>query len=396
MENKFQYTTAIDKIRRMTARKKVIQGGTSASKTFGILSVLIEKATQNPNTEISVVSESIPHLRRGCIKDFIKIMKSTNRFVESRWNKTLFTYTFYNNSYIEFFSVDTEGRLRGARRNVLFVNEANNITFEAYQQLAIRTSDEIYLDYNPSREFWVHTEVLPEPDSELLIVTYLDNEALPHNTFLELEERKKKANTSSYWANWVRVYIYGQIGMLQGTIFDDFEMVDSIDVTNSKFVAFGLDWGFAQDPTALVAIYRNKDELYLHELLYDKNLTNQDIASKLKYYNISRSFEIVADSAEPKSIEEIRRLGYNIVPAKKGADSIRNGIDILKRYKLKVTKESVNLIKEFRSYTWATDRDGNTTGVPIDSFNHCCDAIRYVALNKLGVTNSGKYAILNT
>lgn len=396
MENKFQYTTAIDKIRRMTARKKVIQGGTSASKTFGILSVLIEKATQNPNTEISVVSESIPHLRRGCIKDFIKIMKATNRFVESRWHKTLFTYTFYNNSYIEFFSVDTEGRLRGARRNVLFINEANNITFEAYYQLAIRTSDDIYLDYNPSREFWVHTEVLPQPDAELLIVTYLDNEALPHNTFLELEERKKKANTSAYWANWVRVYIYGQIGMLQGTIFDDFEMVDSIDVTNSKFVAFGLDWGFAQDPTALVAIYRNKDELYLHELLYDKNLTNQDIASKLKYYNISRSFEIVADSAEPKSIEEIRRLGYNIVPAKKGPDSIRNGIDILKRYKLKVTKESVNLIKEFRSYTWATDRDGNTTGVPIDSFNHCCDAIRYVALNKLGVTNSGKYAILNT
>jgi phage terminase large subunit len=131
-------------------------------------------------------------------------------------------------------------------------------------------------------------------------------------------------------------------------------------------------------------------------LLYDKGLTNQDIANKLKYYNINRSFEIVADSAEPKSIEEIRRLGYNIVPAKKGPDSIRNGIDILKRYKLKVTKESVNLIKEFRSYTWATDRDGNTTGIPIDSFNHCCDAIRYVALNKLGVTNSGKYTILNT
>ena len=396
MENKFVYTTAIDKIRKMTARKKVIQGGTSASKTFGILSVLIEKAIRNPNTEISIVSESIPHLRRGCIKDFINILKTTNRYVESRWHKTLFTYTFHNNSYIEFFSADSEGRLRGARRNVLFVNEANNITFEEYQQMAIRTSDDIYLDYNPSKEFWVHTEVLKEPDSELLILTYLDNEALPHNTFLDLEERKKRANTSEYWANWVRVYIYGQIGMLQGTIFDDFEMIDSIDVTNTKFVAFGLDWGFAQDPTALVAIYRNKDELYLHELLYDKGLTNQDIANKLKYYNINRSFEIVADSAEPKSIEEIRRLGYNIVPAKKGPDSVRNGIDILKRYKLKVTKESVNLIKEFRSYTWATNKDGSKTGIPIDAFNHCCDAIRYVALNKLGVTNSGRYTILNT
>ena len=390
----FKYTTAIKKIRAMTARKKVIQGGTSASKTFGILAVLIDHAARFPKSEISVVSESVPHLRRGAIKGFAKIMQWTHRWVPDRWNKTLLQYNFANGSTIEFFSADSEARLRGARRQVLYINEANNIDFESYYQLAIRTSEAIYIDFNPTHEFWAHTEVLREDDSELLILTYQDNEALPDTIRRDIELNRTKAETSAYWANWWKVYGLGQVGTLQGAIYEDFEVVEGIDVSRAKFVALGLDWGFSNDPTALVAIYRQGDCLLIQELLYSTGLTNQDIADKLRTLGITRAWEIVADSAEPKSIEEIYRLGFNIKPAEKGPDSVRNGIDILKRFKLQVTKDSTNLIKELRSYTWATDKEGKNTGVPIDSFNHACDAMRYVALNKLRVSNSGKYVVV--
>jgi phage terminase large subunit len=377
----------------MTARKKVIQGGTSAGKTLAILAVLIDIAAKN-KTEISVVSESIPHLRRGAIKDFAKVMQWTGRWVADRWNKTLLTYHFANGSIIEFFSADSEARLRGARRQVVYINEANNIDFESYYQLAIRTSEAIYIDFNPTHEFWAHTEVLREDDSELLILTYQDNEALPDTIKRDIELNRTKAETSAYWANWWKVYGLGQVGTLQGAIYEDFEVVEGIDVSRAKFVALGLDWGFSNDPTALVAIYRQGDCLLIQELLYSTGLTNQDIADKLRSLGITRAWEIVADSAEPKSIEEIYRLGFNIKPAEKGPDSVRNGIDILKRFKLQVTKDSTNLIKELRSYTWATDKEGKNTGVPIDSFNHACDAMRYVALNKLRVSNSGKYVVV--
>ena len=389
----FKYTTAISRIRRMAARKKVIQGGTSAGKTLAILAVLIDIAAKK-KTEISVVSESIPHLRRGAIKDFAKVMQWTGRWVADRWNKTLLTYHFANGSIIEFFSADSEARLRGARRQVVYINEANNIDFESYYQLAIRTSEAIYIDFNPTHEFWAHTEVLPEQDAELVILTYNDNEALPDTIKRDIELNRTKAETSAYWANWWKVYGLGQVGTLQGAIYEDFEVVEGIDVSRAKFVALGLDWGFSNDPTALVAIYRQGDCLLIQELLYSTGLTNQDIADKLRTLGITRAWEIVADSAEPKSIEEIYRLGFNIKPAEKGPDSVRNGIDILKRFKLQVTKDSTNLIKELRSYTWATDKEGKNTGVPIDSFNHACDAMRYVALNKLRVSNSGKYVVV--
>ena len=386
-------TTAKRKIESLTQRKRVIQGGTSASKTFSILCVLIKQACRK-KTEISIVGETVPHLRRGAIRDFIKIMIAKGIFVPARWNKTLLTYQFANRSTIEFFSADQEARLRGARRQVLFINEANNIDFESYYQLAIRTSDAIYIDFNPTHEFWAHTEVLREADSELLILTYQDNEALPDTIRKDIELNRTKAETSAYWANWWKVYGLGQVGTLQGAIYEDFEVVEGIDVSRAKFVALGLDWGFSNDPTALVAIYRQGDCLLIQELLYATGLTNQDIADKLRSLGITRAWEIVADSAEPKSIEEIYRLGFNIKPAEKGPDSVRNGIDILKRYKLQVTKDSTNLIKELRSYTWATDKEGKNTGVPIDSFNHACDAMRYVALNKLRVSNAGKYVVV--
>ena len=389
----FQHTTAIKRIRRMTARKKVIQGGTSAGKTYAILAVLIHIAAK-AKTEISVVSESIPHLRRGAMKDFGKVMQWTNRWRDEGWNKTLLTYTFANGSTIEFFSADQEAKLRGARRQVLYINEANNIDFEAYHQLAIRTSEAIYIDFNPVSEFWAHTEVLAEQDSELIVLTYRDNEALPATIRDDIEMAQVKAATSTYWANWWKVYGLGEVGSLQGVVFDDWQQVDGIDFAGDKLVAIGLDWGYTNDPTAVVAVYKRGSAILLHELLYSSGLTNQDIADHLRKLGIGRSWPIIADSAEPKSIEEVHRLGFNIHPATKGADSIRNSIDILKRQPLFVTRESTNLIKELRNYTWDTDRTGASLGVPIDRYNHAIDAVRYVALNKLSANAGGRYVIM--
>jgi phage terminase large subunit len=328
------------------------------------------------------------------MRDFIKIMEWTSNYNPDNWNKSSFTYLFNSGSFIEFFSVTEESKLRGARRDILFVNEANNVPWEAFHQLSIRTKKFIYIDYNPTAEFWAHTELVGKNDTDFVILTYKDNDALDPAIIREIEKAKTKAETSAYWANWWKVYGLGQVGTLQGAIYEDFEVVEGIDVSRAKFVALGLDWGFSNDPTALVAIYRQGDCLLIQELLYSTGLTNQDIADKLRTLGITRAWEIVADSAEPKSIEEIYRLGFNIKPAEKGPDSVRNGIDILKRYKLQVTKDSTNLIKELRSYTWATDKEGKNTGVPIDSFNHACDAMRYVALNKLRVSNSGKYVVV--
>ena len=377
----------------MTARKKVIQGGTSAGKTYAILAVLIHIAAKS-KTEISVVSESIPHLRCGAMKDFGKVMQWTNRWRDEGWNKTLLTYTFANGSTIEFFSADQEAKLRGARRQVLYINEANNIDFEAYHQLAIRTSEAIYIDFNPVSEFWAHTEVLAEQDSELIVLTYRDNEALPATIRDDIEAAQVKAATSTYWANWWKVYGLGEVGSLQGVVFDDWQQVDGIDFAGDKLVAIGLDWGYTNDPTAVIAVYKRGSAILLHELIYSSGLTNQDIADHLRKLGIGRSWPIIADSAEPKSIEEVHRLGFNIHPATKGADSIRNSIDILKRQPILVTRESTNLIKELRNYTWDTDKTGASLGVPIDRYNHAIDAVRYVALNKLSANAGGRYVIM--
>ncbi len=327
-------------------------------------------------------------------KDFGKVMQWTNRWRDEGWNKTLLTYTFANGSTIEFFSADQEAKLRGARRQVLYINEANNIEFEAYHQLAIRTSEAIYIDFNPVSEFWAHTEVLAEQDSELIVLTYRDNEALPATIRDDIEAAQVKAATSNYWANWWKVYGLGEVGSLQGVVFDDWQQVDGIDFANDKLVAIGMDWGFTNDPTAVVAVYKRGGAILVHELMYSSGLTNQDIADHFRKLGIGRSWPIIADSSEPKSIEEVHRLGFNIQRADNGPDSIRNSIDILKRQPLLVTRESTNLIKELRNYTWDTDKTGASLNEPIDRYNHAIDAVRYVALNKLSVNAGGRYVIM--
>ncbi len=384
----FKYTTAIKKIRALTKRKKVIQGGTSAGKTFGILPILIDKAARTPMLEISVVSESIPHLRRGAMKDFLKIMKLTHRYVDAHWNRSLLTYTFANGSYIEFFSADMDDKLRGARRNILYVNEANNVTFEAYLQLSIRTNKEIYIDFNPTQEFWAHTEVVPQEDADFLILNYQDNEALDENIVKEIESAKEKAKTSSYWENWWKVYGLGQIGSLQGAVFNNWKQIDKIP-EEAKLLGIGLDFGYTNDPTAIVEVYNWNGQRIINELCYRSGMLNTDIAKILP-----SNVPIYADSSEPKSIEEIRRFGKTIRGVTKGKDSINYGIQVMQSQEYLVTSNSTNLIKELRGYIWDTDKSGTKLNKPIDYNNHGLDALRYHEMETIGLKNAqGKYYI---
>lgn len=378
----FQRTTAQAKIAKLRKRIRIVQGGTSSSKTFSIIPLLITYAIKNSKSEISIVAESIPHLKRGAVKDFINIMLMTGNFKDANFNKSDLKYKFSNGSFIEFFSADQPDKLRGARRDILFVNECNNIPFEAYNQLAIRTKKFIYLDYNPTSEFWVHTELINDKDSDFVILTYKDNEALDPALVREIEKAREKAKTSVYWDNWWRVYGLGQVGSLDGVILENWEQIDRIPI-NASLIGYGMDFGFTNDPTTLIGVYRYNDSLVMHEYLYQTGMLNSDIIRRLNQIGISKSEKIYGDSAEPKSIEEIYRSGFNIKPVLKGNDSVKFGLSILQEYKLLVTKESTNLIKELRSYTWDKDKNGKQLNAPIDDFNHAIDAMRYLAMMEL-------------
>ena len=381
-------TTAITKIAKLKKRIKIIQGGTSAGKTFGVIPLLIDIATKHKNTEISIVAESIPHLRRGALKDFVKIMRWSNRFFESSFNKSLLRYDFKNGSYIEFFSADDSSKLRGARRDILYINECNNVTFEAYNELAIRTKKRIYLDFNPANEFWVHTELKDEPDTDFLILTYKDNEALDQSIVQQIEKNRDKAKTSSYWANWWRVYGLGEIGMLEGVIFSNWKQIDTIP-TEAKLIGIGLDFGYTNDPTSAIEIYNHNGTRILNELVYRTGMLNSDIAKILP-----KHVPIYADSSEPKSIDEIRRYGITIKGVTKGKDSINYGIDIIQQHEYLITSQSTNLIKELRAYCWDVDKSGARLNKPIDSNNHAIDAFRYHEMETLGLKrNYGTYNI---
>jgi phage terminase large subunit len=384
----FRRTTAINKILGLKRRIKIIQGGTSAGKTFGILPVLIDKATKTAGLEISIVAESIPHLRRGALRDFEKIMKWTGRFFDDRFNKTLLKYEFANGSFIEFFSADDSSKLRGARRDILYINECNNVPFEAYNELAIRTKKEVYLDFNPANEFWVHKELKDEPDSDFIILTYKDNEALDDSIVQQIEKNREKASTSAYWANWWKVYGEGQVGSLEGVVFNNWKQIDILP-NEAKLIGIGLDFGYTNDPTAIIEVYNYNGTRIINELAYRTGMLNSDIAKLLP-----NKVTIYADSAEPKSIEEIRRYGKTIKPVTKGKDSINYGIDVMQRQNYLVTSNSSNLIKELRSYCWDTDKTGMRLNKPIDHFNHAIDALRYHEMETLGLnTTYGQYFI---
>ena len=378
-------------VKNSTKRICVLQGGTRSGKTYSILLALIEFAYKNKGKGlyITIARKTFPALRGTAMRDFFDIIKKENLYDEKLHNKSNSLYTLYGN-YFEFISVDQPARVRGRKRDILFLNECNEFGFEEYTQLALRTTFKIIIDFNPSDEYhWLYTQIIDanRDDVDFHISTYKDNPFLDKTTISEIERLKEV--DENLW----RVFGEGQRGVATETIFPAFNIIDSVP-DNATEIALGLDFGFSADPTSLVKVYKHDLDLYIDELIYEKGLTNQDIAHKIKDLGIDRSIEIYADSAEPKSIEEIFRMGgINIKPAKKGADSIRIGIDVLKRHKLNVTKRSVNAIKEFRNYKWIKNKNNEITNKPIDAFNHAVDAVRYVALNKLMVSYSGKYYI---
>jgi len=385
----FQSTTAIKKLHALKKRKKVIQGGTSAGKTFGILPILIDRCIRTPLLETSVVSESIPHLRRGAMKDFLKIMIATGRYRDGQWNRSSLKYTFTNGSYIEFFSVEQPDKLRGARRNVLYVNEANNIPFEAYNQLAIRTSGDIWIDFNPTANFWAHKEVASEDDADFITLTYLDNEALPATIVKDIESARDKAKDSAYWHNWWQVYGLGKVGSLDGVCLTGWQEIKLPE--EARLLCYGMDFGYSNDPTTVIGLYKYNDAYVFDEVLFQKKLLNSDISNLFKANDINGI--VYADSAEPKSIAELRTYGHKVLPCTKGKDSIVYGINLINQNKIYITNRSKNLIKELQSYSWMKDREGNTINKPIDAFNHCIDACRYAITSQLQTPNKGKYFI---
>jgi len=359
-------TTALHKILALKKRLCIIQGGSSAGKTYAILLILIDRAQIDKGKVISVVSESMPHLRKGAIRDFKNIMMTYGYWNENRWNETNSVYTFETNSIIEFFSVDTSDKVRGPRRNVLFINEANNVDFDTYNQLSLRTDEDVYLDYNPVSEYWVHTEIIPSKEHDFIILTYKDNEQLSPAIIQEIESHKGETN---FW----KVYGLGELGTAEGKIYTNWKIIDEVP-HEARLEGYGLDFGYTNDPTAIVAIYYYNGGYIVDEIVFQKGMSNREIADTLKN---QKQALVVADSAEPKSIDEIKSYGINIIPTFKGKDSVRQGIGVVQQQQVSVTKPSTNVIKEFRNYLWKVDRDGKVLNEPEHEFSHSMDAVRY-------------------
>lgn len=365
----FSITTAVKKVQWMTKRIRVVQGGTSASKTISIILELIRISQTDKVPKItSIVSESFPHLRRGAIRDFKHIMQEHHYWNDARWNATDSIYTFETGSIIEFFSSDNGDKLRGARRDRLFINEANNVSFDAFEQLEVRTNDFVYIDYNPSIEFWVFTEVMGKRDDvEHLILTYLDNEALNPAIRASIEQRRNRKG-------WWQVYGLGQLGEVEGKIYRDWKIIDEIP-HEARLERRGLDFGYSNDPTAIVDIYRYNDGYILDEICYQKGMSNKAIADLVKAQE--RQVLMIADSAEPKSIDELKLYGVNVTGAVKGGGSVQQGIQFVQEKRISVTKRSVNLIKCYRNYLWKVDKDGKVLNEPEHEFSDPMDAVRY-------------------
>jgi phage terminase large subunit len=364
----YQLTTSTRKIAKLSKPIRAIQGGTSASKTISILLLLIQAAQKDNKPSLtSVVSESVPHLKRGTIRDFKNILQAHKYWNDKRWNATDFIYTFETGSQIEFFSADNGDKLRGGRRDRLFINECNNVTLDAFNQLESRTRDFTFLDWNPSNEFWFYTDVLGQSDDvDHIIVTYKDNESLTPNEVRKIERRKSNKN-------WWLVYGLGQLGELESRIYTGWNLIDEIP-ENARLEKYGLDFGYTNDPTAIVALWYYDDSYILDQITFQKGLSNKEIADILK--GKDRAL-VIADSAEPKSIDEIKGYHIPITPSKKGPGSVLQGIQFVQEQTISITKRSVDVIKEYRNYVWMTDKNGKIINEPDHAFSHSMDAIRY-------------------
>ena len=370
----------------------MIRGGSAAGKTICILMVMINECLKGPGREMSVMAATFPMLRRGCVRDFKLVMKGIGKWRQNQWNQTILKYTFSNGSTIEFFSNENTDRIRGARRTHLFINETNvGIDFETFNQAAIRTTETIWLDYNPSQVFWADHELVGREDVDFITLTYRDNDTLPESILNEFKVAREKAKTSEWWRNWTSVYLDGNIGRLSDAIITDWVQIPSLP-EDARLLCYGLDWGYSVDSSSLVALYKYNEGYIFDEVLYQKGMLNSHISQFLKNNDING--QLWADSAEPKSIAELQSYGHNIAGVTKGRDSIMYGLSLINQNKISVTSRSKNLIKELNGYIWSTDKAGNKIQKPNPlSGDHAIDAARYAIMMQLENPNKGKYHI---
>lgn len=362
-------------------------GGTRSGKTYAILQLLILVVANDKIATInSVCAETMPQLKRGAIRDFQAIMRRAEIWNDANWNKTDCIYTFANGAILEFFSLDSDGKVHGLARDRLFVDEAQNVSWEVVRQLLVRTRGRVIFGYNPTREFWVHTEIQPRPECVSINSTYKDNEFLSPEQVREIEANRKDAR-------WWRVYGEGLVGAYEGVIYD-FEQIDALPDKGGMVEVYGIDFGFTHDPSVAVRclVHTGRREIYAEQLFYRTQMLNTDIVAELKANGVPPIATIVADSAEPKSIEEIRRSGYRNIEGAYKATRLAEQIAHIKQYKLFVTKNSVEAIRELRAFVWAQDKDGRQLNEPMKGGDHFADALRYAVF---GTTtgNRGKYII---
>lgn len=376
----YQITTAVRKLHNLAERIRAVPGGTSAGKTIGIEEILIDLSQRDKVPKItSIVSESLPHLKRGAMRDFLDILQQQEYFKDDRWNKSDYTYTFETGSKIEFFSVDQPSKVRGPRRDRLFINEANNVPFETFEQLEIRTKEFVFLDWNPTNEFWYYTEIKGKrSDTEEITLTYLDNEALDKTIRDSIEQRKNRKG-------WWQVYGLGQLGEVEGKIYKGWNIVDEIPF-GARLERFIIDFGYTNDSTAIGAIYYYNGGYIIKQLSFQKGMSNRMISDVI--LSQEKQAVCVADSSEPKSIDEIRSYGVQIVAAQKGPDSVVHGIQLVQDQDISLTKDSVDFIHEYRNYLWMTDRDGRIINEPEHTYSHSMDAIRYGIVSLLKQPNT--------
>lgn len=372
-------TTSLKKLKPLFLSPKqflIEQGGMSGGKTYPTLMLIISWLQTNPKRLWTVLGLDYRHLRDGAIHDFKNIMNNGEIWEPDRWNSTERTYTFGNGSQLQFLSVDTMGA-HGSRRDGLFVNEANGISYATFDQLASRTKEKTIIDFNPTHEFWAHTELLkkhPE-DCDFILLTYKDNEALSNREVANIERHKPKPGEKP--SNWWTVYGLGQIGSLEGNVYQGWiEKPKNEVIEKSRLIRYGLDFGFTNDETALVAVYeRPEGSTGLVELYYKKGLLGSEYPEMLGSVGVDPNTLIVGDSARPEIIAEIKKAGYRIIPCDKGAGSIKAGIDRVQQQQIVYYGE--NIKKEFLTYHWRKRKDGTTLDEPIDDNNHLMDAIRY-------------------
>lgn len=354
------------------------QGSGRSSKTYNTMIWLVWQCLSAPKTTVSVCRATLPSLKGSVLRDFIEILQRIGVYSDKAYNKSDLIYTFSNGSWVEFFSCDNEQKLRGRKRKILFVNEANELKFLEWQQLQLRTTQFSIIDYNPSfsDEHWI-CELNKDPRTYHFITTYKDNPFLEQKVVDEIESLKRK--NYSLW----QIYGLGQQALVEGLVFRNVDVVERVPLSNYRRRRFlGMDFGYTNDPTAIVdvTIEEETKTLYVDELCYRTQMLTSDIVRELKEQG---QVKIVSESADPRLVQEIYRAGVNIHPVVKYQGSIEAGITKMQEYKIVITKRSINLIKEFRNYTYSQDKEGKWMNTPIDVWNHGIDAIRYVIMSEV-------------